>query len=87
MTIKSFNEIALKKHCLIKELLLNGVLIPKLLNNPSTSCFLINFDFLLLNIVPFDNIIVLPLPVPEMLGFIFVHFFYTLKNDIILFYT
>ena len=29
-----------------KALLLKGVLIPRLRNNPFASCFLINFDFL-----------------------------------------
>ena len=37
--------------------LLNGVLIPSLLNNPFASCFLINFDFLLPHIAHFDNIL------------------------------
>ena len=41
--------------------LLNGVLIPNLLNNPFASCLLINLDFLLLHIAHFDNIISLPL--------------------------
>ena len=30
-------------------ILLNGVLSPKLLNNPVASCFFINMDFLLLH--------------------------------------
>ena len=40
-------------------MLLNGVLIPKLLNILLASCFLINFDFLLPHIT-LDNIIILP---------------------------
>ena len=51
--------------------LLNGVLIPNLLNNPFASCLLINLDFLLLHIAHFDNIITLPLLVLETCGFIF----------------
>ena len=45
--------------------LLNGVLIPSLLNNPFASCFLINLDFLVPHIAHFDNIIRLPLLVLE----------------------
>ena len=51
--------------------LLNGVLIPNLLNNPFASWFLINLDFLLPHIAHFDNIITLPSLVPEISGFIF----------------
>ena len=51
--------------------LLNGALIPKLLNSPFASWFLINFDFLLLHIAHFDNTISLPLLVFETLGFMF----------------
>ena len=36
-------------------MLLKGALILKLLNNPSASCFLINFDFLAPHIAHFDN--------------------------------
>ena len=64
--------------------LLNGVLIPKLLNNPFTSWFLINFDFLLSHIAHFDNI--LPLAVFETLGFMFSVFFLHFKQyDFILY--
>ena len=56
--------------------LLNAVLRPELLNSPSASWFLINFDFLLSHIVHFDNVIVLPLLVFEISGFtLFVSFF------------
>ena len=51
--------------------LLNGVLIPNLLNNPFASWFLINLDYLLPHIAHFDNIITLPLLVLETCGFIF----------------
>ena len=54
-----------------KSALINGVLIPKLLNNPFASWFLINIDFLLPHITHFDNIIVLLLLVFETLGFMF----------------
>ena len=60
--------------------LLNGALIPNLLNNPFASCFLINLDFLLLHIAHFDNIINLPLPVLESMWILYV--FYTLSNTI-----
>ena len=51
--------------------LLNGVLIPNLLNNPVASCFLINLDFLAPLIAHFDNIIILPLLVLETCGSMF----------------
>ena len=72
--------------------LLNGVLIPNLLNNPFFSCFLINLDFLIPHIADFDNIITLPLLLAETFGSMFsvVFFlffsFYTLRN-MISFYT
>ena len=40
-----------------KGILLKGAPMPRLLNNPFDSCFLINFDFLLPHMVHFDNII------------------------------
>ena len=49
--------------------LLNGVLIPNLLNNPFASCLLINLDFLLLHIAIL--IISLLYQVLEACGFIF----------------
>ena len=51
-----------------KGILLKGALIPRLLNNPFASCFLINFDYLEPHIADFDNIIVLPLLVAETFG-------------------
>ena len=63
-------------------MLLKGVPIPRLLNNPFASCFLINFDFLLPHIAHFDDIIVLRL---QVTGTFF--FFCTLNNEIALFYT
>ena len=66
-------------------MLLKGVLIPRLLNNPFASCFLINCDFLAPHIAHFDNIFILPLLVFETSGFMFFVFFYTLDNKIALF--
>ena len=60
--------------------LLNGALIPKLLNSPFASWFLINLDFLLPHIAHLDNIIDLPLLVLEMFGFMSLVFLYTLNN-------
>ena len=67
-------------------ILLNGVLRPKLLNIPLASCFLINLDFLIPQIAPFDNNISLLLLVFKTLEFIFSVFFCTLSNKITLFY-
>ena len=72
-------ELHLIKTLLNKGILLNGVLIPKLLNNLFASCFLVNFDFLLLHIAQFDNIIVLSLLVFETFVFIFSVFFFHFK--------
>ena len=66
--------------------MLNGVLIPNLLNNRFASSCLINLDFLLPHITQFDSIIALPLLVLEIFGSMFQYFFYTL-NDMIPFYT
>ena len=63
-----------------KGILLNGVLIPKLLNNPFASCFFINFDFLLPHIAQFGNTIVLPLLVTEFFWFIFYAFLLHFKQ-------
>ena len=57
------------------EFYLRGVLIPRLLNNPFPSCFLINFDFLEPHVAHFDNIIVLPSLVAKMFGLMFSVFF------------
>ena len=58
--------------------LLNGVLIPQLLNSPFASWLLINLDFSLPHIVHFDNIIALPLQVLKISGSMFLVFFFTL---------
>ena len=60
--------------------LLNGVLIPNLLNNPFASWFSINLDFLLPYIAHFDNIITLLLLVLEICGFIFFVYFLHFKQ-------
>ena len=69
-------------------ILLKGVLIPRLLNNPFASCFLINSNFLLPrgNIAHFDIIIVLPLLVEETFGSILSVFFCSLNNKTTLLY-
>ena len=59
-------------------ILLKGILIPRLLNNPFASCFLINFDFYLPHISRFDNIIVLLLLVAETFGSILSVLFFAL---------
>ena len=61
-------------------ILLKGVLIPKLLYIPFASCFLINLDFLLLDIAHFDIIISLPLLVLDTWGFTFFVYFLHLKQ-------
>ena len=49
----------------------NGVLILNLLNNPSSSCCIINLDFLVPHIAHFDKIISLLLLVLEIFGSMF----------------
>ena len=51
-------------------ILFNGVLRPKLLNNPFASCSLLNFDFLLPHIEHVDKIIILPLVAFKTFGLI-----------------
>ena len=62
------------------EILFNGVLIPKLLNNPFACFSLIDFYFLLSHIAHVDKIIVLPLVVFKTLGFILSVFFLHFKQ-------
>ena len=67
--------------------MLNDHLIPRLLSNLFASCFLINFDFLVPHIAQFDNIIVLPLLVDEIVGFMFsVYFLHYKQYDNIVLY-
>ena len=54
-----------------KGTLLNGVLIPKLLNIPIAYCFLINLDFLLPQFAQFDCIINLFCLFLTILGLLF----------------
>ena len=61
-------------------ILFNGVLRPRLDNNPSASCFFINFEFLLPHTAHFDDNIVLPFFVFNTFQFTFSVFFCTLKN-------
>ena len=53
----------------------NGVLNPKLLNNPFAFCYFISLEFLLRHTAYFDDNINLPLLVFEVFGFIFSVFF------------
>ena len=61
-------------------ILFNGVLTPKLPDNPFASCLLINLDFLLLHILYIDNIIILPLLVLETCAFMFFAYFLHFKQ-------
>ena len=54
----------------------NGVLIPKLLNNPFASCCFISLECLLLHTAYFDDNINVPLLAFEAFGFIFLYFFF-----------
>ena len=87
MNESAFNGIVFKTISPVNGILLNGVLRPKLLNNPFASCLLINLDFLLTHIAHFDNSVVLLLLVFKTIGFMLSVFFYTLNNMIALFYT
>ena len=60
-------------------ILLKDVLIPKLLNNPFSSCSFINLDFLLLHTAHFDNKTNLPFFVFINFAY-FLYLFYTLNN-------
>ena len=60
---------------------------PRLLNNPFASCFLINFDSLAPHIALFHNIIALLLVVAEIFGLMLsVFVFCALDNKLPLFY-
>ena len=52
-------------------ILLNGILIPKLLNNPFASCSFINLDFLLPHTAHFDDRFNLPFLVSIVFASIF----------------
>ena len=59
-------------------ILLNGVLITKILNNPFASCSFINHDFLLLYIAHFDdnsNLPFLVFTIFESIFFVFLFYF------------
>ena len=60
--------------------LLNGVLIPILVNNLFASWFLTNLDFLLQHFAHFNNIIALPLLVLETAASMFSVFFMHFKQ-------
>ena len=67
--------------------LLNGVLIPEILNNPLAFWFLTDLAFLLPHMVHFEDDIVLKLLVFVSLGFVLFVFFFHIKqyNNIILY--
>ena len=65
----------------MKRILLIGVFIPKLLNNPLASSSLINFDFLLPHTAHFDKSIIHPfLRFFATIGFFFAVFFLHFKQ-------
>ena len=69
-------------------ILLKGVLIPDLLNNPLAYCSLINLSFLLLHATHFDERIILRLLVFETFGLIHsVSFLHFKQYDDIVLYT
>ena len=57
-----------------KEILVKGVFVPKLLNNPIASYALKNFDFLLSHTAHFDKSIIVPFFVLKILYFYFLNF-------------
>ena len=61
-------------------MLLKGIFIPKLINNPLAFCSLINLDFLLSHTVHFDKSIILPLFVFTTFGFLLSVFFLHFKQ-------
>ena len=67
-------------------MLLNGNLIPKLLNNFFASCFFIVLDFLLLHTAHFDTNIVLPFLVFETFKFMFSVFYLHYRQNESMFY-
>ena len=73
-----FNTI--KKRDPAKAILLKGVLIPKLPNNPLAFCSLVNFDFLLSHTAYFDKSVIFQVFFPcNFRTFTFRIFFYTLN--------
>ena len=67
-------DLVLTQKWTYKYILLKGAFIPKVLNNPLTSCYLINFDFLLSHTSHFDKIIILLFFVLTTFGFFFTTF-------------
>ena len=63
-----------------EKILLKGVFIPKLLNNPLVSWCLINFDFLILHTVHYDKRIIHPYFNLGTFGFLFSVFFLHFKQ-------
>ena len=71
---------------LLKEFLLKGAFILKLLNNPLASYCLINFDFVLSHTAHFDRSIIPPFLFVATFGFLLSVFFlnFTQYNNIVL---
>ena len=65
-----------------KGILLKGIFIPKLLNNPLASCCLRNFDVLLSHITQFDKSIIYLFFVLATFGFLLSVFNFTLQTII-----
>ena len=68
-------------------ILLKGVLISRLTNNPFASCFLINLAFLVLHTAHFDNIIFPPFIVLKSVDKCFWCFLRTLENKTLFLFT
>ena len=66
-------------------ILLKGVLIPKLFNNPSASCSFINLDFLLLQTTHFDDKANLPVLVFIIFASLIFAFFLHFKQYVSMF--
>ena len=69
-----------------KGIWVKGVLIPKLLYNLLASCFLVNFDFLLLHIAHLDKSIFVPFFIFTFSGFLLFVFSYFSNNKRTLLY-
>ena len=94
MHFRNFNYLLLVKICLLFHsfytvekyypiigiLFINGIFIPKLLNNTLASCSLINFDLLQPETAQFDESIVLPFFVFTTFGFLISVFFLHFKQ-------
>ena len=80
--LKRLVKASKKKGGPTKGILLKGVFIPKLLNNPLRYCSFINLDFPLSDYAHFDKSIILPFLVFTTFGFLISVFLYTSDNMI-----